>query len=58
IEAELRGLGIGEILHIDHRLPVEYCDDCGTPLYANPEGEPVHAEMPEEQAEAAPRHLH
>lgn len=58
IEAELRGLGIGEILHIDHRLPVEYCDDCGTPLYPNPEGEPVHAEMPEEQAEAAPRHLH
>jgi len=26
--------------------------------YPNPEGEPVHAELPEEQAETAPRHLH
>lgn len=58
IEAVLREIGIGEVLQLDHRLPLEYCDDCGTPLYPNPEGEPVHAEMPEEQAEAAPRHLH
>lgn len=58
IEAVLREIGIGEVLQLDHRLPLEYCDDCGTPLYPNPEGEPVHAEMPEEQAEPAPRHLH
>lgn len=58
IEAVLREIGIEDILQLDHRLPLEYCDDCGAPLYPNPEGEPVHAEMPEEQAEAAPRHLH
>lgn len=58
IEAILREIGIGEITLLDHRLPLEYCDDCGTPLYPNPEGEPVHAELPEEQAESVPRHLH
>lgn len=58
IEAVLREAGVGEVLVLDHRFPLEYCDDCGAPLYPNPEGEPVHAELPEEQAEAAPRHLH
>ena len=37
---------------------IESCAACGAPLYPNPEGEPVHAELPEEQTEAAPRHLH
>lgn len=58
IETVLREAGVMEILVLDQRLPLEYCDDCGAPLYPNPEGEPVHAEMPEEQADAAPRHLH
>ena len=58
IEAVLREVGVGEVLVLDHRFPLEYCDDCGAPLYPNPEGEPVHAELPEEQAESAPRHLH
>jgi hypothetical protein len=58
IEAVLREAGVAEVLMLDHRFPLEYCDDCGAPLYPNPEGEPVHAELPEEQAEAAPRHLH
>lgn len=58
IEAVLREAGVRDILVLDQRFPMEYCDDCGAPLYPNPEGEPVHAELPEEQAEAAPRHLH
>ena len=58
IEATLREAGIGSVLILDQRFPLEFCDDCGAPLYPNPEGEPVHAEMPEEQAESAPRHLH
>ena len=58
IEALLREMGVGEVIVLDHRLPVEYCDDCGAPLFPNAEGESVHAEMPEEQATAAPRHLH
>ncbi len=58
IEAALREAGIANVLMLDQRFPLEFCDDCGAPLYPNPEGEPVHAELPEEQAESAPRHLH
>lgn len=58
IDAVLREAGVKDILALDDRFPLEYCDDCGAPLYPNAEGEPVHAELPEEQAEAAPRHLH
>ncbi|MGE5465951.1 MAG: DUF2863 family protein [Ignavibacteria bacterium] len=58
IDLVLREAGMREILILDDRFPLEYCDDCGAPLYPNPEGEPVHAELPEEQAESAPRHLH
>ncbi|MBL8486431.1 MAG: DUF2863 family protein [Rhodocyclaceae bacterium] len=58
IEALLKELGVGEVIVLDQRFPLEWCDDCGAPLYPNPDGEPVHAEMPEEQAESAPRQLH
>ena len=58
IEAALREAGVVNVLMLDQRFPLEFCDDCGAPLYPNPEGEPVHAELPEEQAETAPRHLH
>jgi len=58
IETILREIGVGDVISLDHRLPLEYCDDCGAPLYPNLDGESVHAELPEEQADAAPRHLH
>jgi hypothetical protein len=58
IEATLRDAGVTSILMLDQRFPLEFCDDCGAPLYPNPDGEPVHAELPEEQGESAPRHLH
>lgn len=58
IESVLREAGLREVLVLDHRFPLEYCDDCGAPLYPNPEGEPVHAELPEPEEEAVPRHLH
>jgi hypothetical protein len=57
IEAVLREAGVTDVIMLDHRLPLEYCDDCGAPLYPNPEGEPVHAELPEQEA-SVPRHLH
>jgi hypothetical protein len=58
IEAVLREAGLREVLVLDHRFPLEYCDDCGAPLYPNPEGEPVHAELPDQEEESMPRHLH
>lgn len=58
IEESLKACGILRIEHLDQRFPLEYCDDCGAPMYPSPEGEAVHAELPEEQAEQVPRHLH
>ncbi|QDX79833.1 hypothetical protein B9N43_00245 [Denitratisoma sp. DHT3] len=58
IEAVLKEAGVRQIMLLDHRFPLEYCDDCGAPLYPNPEGEPMHAEVPEGHGTEPPRHLH
>ena len=50
IEAVLRETGVKEVLFLDHHFPMEFCDDCGAPLFPNREGELVHAEMPEQPA--------
>ncbi len=57
IEAVLRECGVTDILVLDHRMPMEYCDDCGAPMYPDPEGQPVHAELPE-TGDQPPAHLH
>lgn len=57
IERVLRESGIEQLGLLDQRLPLEYCDDCGVPLYPNPEGELVHAELPE-QMDLPSQHLH
>lgn len=58
IESVLQTCEVGEVSFIDHAFPLEYCEDCGSPLYPSSEGELVHAELPEEEGNAAPRHLH
>lgn len=58
IENVLRECGVSIIKVLEHRFPLEFCDDCGAPLYPSPEGEIVHAELPETEAEQIPRHLH
>ncbi|MEC5396530.1 DUF2863 family protein [Uliginosibacterium sp. H1] len=58
IDAALRECGISEILQLDQRFPLEYCDDCGAPMYPSPDGEVAHAELPEDKAEQVPKHLH
>jgi len=57
IEALLKETGLGEVRILDTRMPLEYCDDCGAPLFPNPDGESVHAELPEEM-QGTPTHLH
>jgi hypothetical protein len=57
IEGVLKECGVTDMLVLDHRMPMEYCDDCGAPLYADPDGQPVHAELPE-TAEQPSTHLH
>jgi hypothetical protein len=48
VETLLRESGIKEVVALNQQFPFEFCDDCGAPLYPNVEGEPVHAEMPEQ----------
>jgi len=57
IEALLKSTGIGEVRILDTRMPLEYCDDCGAPLFPNPDGENVHAELPEDM-QGTPAQLH
>lgn len=47
IESLLRSAGLTDILMLDTRMPLEFCDDCGAPLFPNTEGENVHTELPE-----------
>ena len=59
IETRLRDAGLKEVLFLDHRFPMEFCDDCGAPMFPNAEGELVHAQMPEEASNhATPTLLH
>lgn len=48
VETLLREAGIKEIVVHGQQFPFEFCDDCGAPLYPNVDGEPVHAELPEQ----------
>ena len=57
IETLLKECGVTSVIVLDHRLPLEFCDECGVPLYPNAEGESVHAELPEEDT-SAPARLH
>ncbi|SAL44387.1 DUF2863 family protein [Caballeronia telluris] len=57
IVALLKKAGVSDVRRHAGRFEPEYCDDCGVPLYADPLGEIVHAEMPED-AEPAQPHFH
>jgi hypothetical protein len=57
IEARLRDAGVVHLHVFEQRFPLEFCDDCGAPLYPNEDGEPVHPEMPEQPASPS-AHLH
>ncbi|MHB1675987.1 MAG: DUF2863 family protein [Sulfuriferula sp.] len=54
IERELTDLG--KVVVLRTSMPMEYCDDCGTPLFPNAEGEMVHPEMPETEDTAPQLH--
>jgi hypothetical protein len=58
IERTLKQAGLTHILMLDQRMPLEYCEDCGAPMFPNADGESVHAEMPETEDTAPSQHLH
>jgi hypothetical protein len=58
IEAALREAGVAQIHRIEESYALEYCEDCGAPLFPNPQGELAHMAS-EHEEEPAPRpHLH
>ena len=48
ILALLHEAGVTCDKHHQERFPMEFCDDCGAPLFADSTGNLVHAEMPED----------
>jgi hypothetical protein len=67
IQETLKAVGIHDIVTLRRTLPLEFCDDCGAPLFPNTEGELVHAELPAQEANesddlnhtpSGPRYLH
>jgi len=58
IESALRKHGLTRINMHAHRFPLEFCDDCGAPMFPNPAGHAVHAEPPEESDEQPNAPLH
>lgn len=57
IEEVLKESGVQRIEVIRARMPMEYCEDCGAPLYPNLDAELVHAELPD-SGEPSGQHLH
>jgi len=57
IAALLKECGVTDIRRLPGILSPEFCEDCGAPYFPNPNGEMVHAELPED-AETAPVHFH
>ncbi len=58
IENALRANGVTRVTVHAQRFPLEYCDDCGAPMFPNPSGHSVHTETPQDSEEqpAAPLH--
>ena len=54
---QLAEVGVSQVKKLTGTFTPEYCEDCGAPLFANAEGEIVHAELPEE-ADTHSAHFH
>jgi hypothetical protein len=57
VMAQIAEVGITEVKKLSGTFTPEYCEDCGAPLFANADGEIVHAELPEE-ADTQAAHFH
>lgn len=53
----LKTAGIQDIRILSGIAPMEYCSDCGAPMFPNRDAEIVHAEMPDEAFDM-PQHFH
>ena len=57
ILALLKESGVTKIRQHAERFPMEFCDDCGAPLYADLDADLVHAEMPDDTPQTS-NHFH
>ncbi len=57
ITALLKLLGVTDIRRLPGILPMEFCDDCGAPLFPDPVGNMEHPELPED-VDTTPQHFH
>lgn len=57
VMAQLSDSGVTDVKKLPGTFTPEYCEDCGAPLFANADGEIVHAELPEE-ADTQAAHFH
>jgi hypothetical protein len=57
VMSQLTESGVNEVKKLAGTFTPEYCEDCGAPLFANGDGEIVHAELPEE-ADIHTAHFH
>jgi hypothetical protein len=58
VDKALRALGISRAVMHSHRFPLEFCDDCGAPMFPNAAGHVVHAEPPDEAEDRPASPLH
>jgi len=58
VEKALQALGVQRAAMHAHRFPLEFCDDCGAPLFPNAAGHVVHAEPPEDAEDRPATPLH
>jgi hypothetical protein len=58
VEKALAASGVNRAVAHSHRFPLEFCDDCGAPLFPNATGHVVHAEPPDEAEDRPATPLH
>ena len=58
VEKALQALGLSRAIMHAHRFPLEFCDDCGAPMFPNAAGQVVHAEPPDEAEDRPATPLH
>ncbi len=54
----LQECGVTDILQLEEIFAMEFCDDCGTPLFADRDSDLVHTEMPDDAPTPGATHFH
>ncbi|MFZ6756545.1 DUF2863 family protein [Undibacterium sp. Ji50W] len=54
----LQECGVTDIIQLEEIFAMEFCDDCGTPLFADRESDLVHTEMPDDTPTPGATHFH